>query len=281
MITDSQTNYLFLADTLPKEYPEFYSRFQKLLLTENINYSLLPGTKAVWAVDYMPVQIDENKFVQFVYKPDYLKEPEDIATISDTNAICQAIGIECIRSGLVIDGGNVLRGNDVVIMCDKVFKENISISKNALEKQLTDIFQVDKLVIIPTDPSDEIGHADGVVRFFDDNTVLINTYPGKSAKERSFQVNLKKSLTNARLNYIEIPCNPYGNAYVFEANGIYMNYLQMEGVIILPVFNIKEDEHAVKKFEEIFAGQTIKTIESNAVAKDGGILNCITWNIKK
>jgi agmatine deiminase len=246
MITDSQTNYLFLADTLPKEYPEFYSRFQKLLLTENINYSLLPGTKAVWAVDYMPVQIDENKFVQFVYKPDYLKEPEDIATISDTNAICQAIGIECIRSGLV-----------------------------------TDIFQGDKLVIIPTDPSDEIGHADGVVRFFDDNTVLINTYPGKSAKERSFQVNLKKSLTNARLNYIEIPCNPYGNAYVFEANGIYMNYLQMEGVIILPVFNIKEDEHAVKKFEEIFAGQTIKTIESNAVAKDGGILNCITWNIKK
>ena len=60
MITDSQTNLLYLADTLPKNYPIFYERFEKLLIENKINFKLLPNTKDVWAVDYMPIQIELN-----------------------------------------------------------------------------------------------------------------------------------------------------------------------------------------------------------------------------
>ncbi len=48
----------------------------------------------------------------------------------------------------------------------------------------------------------------------------------------------------------------------------------------MPVFNIKEEE-AVKFFEHNFSNLAIKTIECNEIAKQGGILNCITWNIKR
>ena len=34
---------------------------------------MLQGTKDIWAVDYMPVQIQDDEFVQFVYNPDYLQ----------------------------------------------------------------------------------------------------------------------------------------------------------------------------------------------------------------
>jgi len=47
MITDSQTNFLYLADTLPKNYPDFYNRFEKVLTDCNINFALLPKTKDV------------------------------------------------------------------------------------------------------------------------------------------------------------------------------------------------------------------------------------------
>ena len=44
---------------------------------------------------------------------------------------------------------------------------------------------------------------------------------------------------------------------------------------------MKEDEEAVKQLETIFAGQTIATIDCNEIANDGGVLNCISWNIQK
>ncbi len=51
MITDNQTNFLYLADTLPKKYFDFYKRFEKVLAHCNIKFALLPNTKYVWAVD--------------------------------------------------------------------------------------------------------------------------------------------------------------------------------------------------------------------------------------
>lgn len=144
-------------------------------------------------------------------------------------------------------------------------------------KQLQDILEVDRLIFIPADPKDFTGHADGMVRFLDDNTVLINDY---SREKSAFQRNFRVALDSAGLKCVEIPYNPYSNKNDDQANGIYMNYLQMEGVIIIPVFNIKEDEATVKSFEDNFSNLAIKTIECNQIADQGGILNCISWNIK-
>ncbi len=278
MITDAETNYLYLADSLPKKYPEFYNHFKKVLSESGINFSLLPGTKDIWAVDYMPIQIADNKFVQFDYNPDYLQNQTQQKTISNVDEICKAIGVETKRSDIKLDGGNVIKSNNMVIMCNKVFKENKHLKEKQLIKELKSLFQVEGLIFIPTDPSDEIGHADGMVRFIDDKTVLINDY---SNVDTGLQVSLKSVLNKAGFDGIEIPYNPYNNKTDFHANGIYMNFLQMENVLVIPTFNIKGDEIAVKFFEDKFSNYKIKTLESNEIANDGGILNCITWNIKK
>ena len=56
-------------------------------------FGLLPHTKDIWTVDYMPIQIATNKFVQFKYDPDYLQTPELRETISDVDAICKTINL--------------------------------------------------------------------------------------------------------------------------------------------------------------------------------------------
>jgi hypothetical protein len=63
MITDKETNFLYLADMLPKNYPIFFENFEKVLNSCNIPFSLIPDTKDIWAVDYMPIQIETGKFV--------------------------------------------------------------------------------------------------------------------------------------------------------------------------------------------------------------------------
>jgi agmatine deiminase len=239
-------------------------------------FQLLPDTKDIWAVDYMPIQVSLDKFVQFVYNPDYLQSKKWIKTISDVENICNYIKLNRIKSDIVLDGGNVTKTTDKVIMCDKIFIENPHYSRRQLADKLRELFEVDKLYFVPQQPKDFTGHADGMVRFLDNNTVIINDY---SKEKPEFQRAFKIALDNAGLDYIEIPYNPYDNKTNGQANGDYINFLQMQNTVIIPTFGIKEDEIAVRQFEQLFSGQQIATIDSNEVADNGGILNCITWNI--
>lgn len=277
MITDNETNFLYLADSLPKKYPVFFKRFKNVLDHCSINFQLLPKTKDVWAVDYMPIQIDQENFVQFVYNPDYLRETKKWSkTISDVDSICKAIGISPVKSNIVLDGGNVIRTSDKVILCDKVFSENPGINKKGLIKELQTLFRVDKLYFIPTQPFDFTGHADGMVRFYDSDTVLINDY---SKEDKDFQLRLRMALRNSGLKCIVVPYNPYNNKKDFYAHGVYINFLQMQKALVIPVFGVKEDDEIVKQFEQLFPGLELITVDGNDLAYDGGLFNCITWNI--
>lgn len=278
MIPDSKTNFLYLADTLPKKYPNFYSQFEKVLNQCNISFELLPQTKDVWAVDYMPIQIDKNKFVRFVYNPKYLQSKKYLKTISDVDTICEQIGIETIKSNIVLDGGNVTRTTDKVIMTDRIFADNPSYERKILIKELQEHFQVGKLFLVPEQPKDFTGHSDGMVRFIDEQTVIINDYQKEKEEfKRAFEI----AIHNTGLDYIKIPYNPYNNDNYNQANGDYINYLQMENIVIIPIFGIKEDKEIEKQFGQLFSGKTIATVDGNEIANDGGILNCITWNIFK
>jgi agmatine deiminase len=115
-----------------------------------------------------------------------------------------------------------------------------------------------------------------MVRFIDESTVVLNDYSQeKPGFRRAFEI----AIHNTGLDCITIPYNVYGNKNKDQANGCYVNYLQMENTVIIPTFGMKEDDQAIKQFESIFAGQSIATIDSNDIANEGGILNCITWNI--
>ena len=277
MIPDSQTNFLYLADTLEKKYPDFYARFVKTLTELKIPFDFLHGTKDVWAVDYMPVQITKDRFVQFVFNPDYLRDSiKWRKTISDVDSICVKLSLQPKKWKIVLDGGNVTRITDKAIMCDKIFSENRGYSERTLIDELKEIFEVDQLIFIPTHPIDFTGHADGMVRFYDKDTVLINDY---SREKPEFRRRFRLALHNAGLKYIEIPYNPYSNKTNMHANGEYINFLQMQQGIVLPVFGMKEDDVVLRLFEQLYAGVAIATVESNELAVDGGILNCITWNI--
>lgn len=276
MITDAQTNTLFLADSLPKLYPDFFKEFERVLGSCKIRVQLLPDTKDVWAVDYMPIQVETNKFIRFVYHPRYLRTKSGLKTISDVDAICNQIGIETIKSDIVLDGGNVIRATDKVIMTERVFKENPSFTKLELIRKLQTILQIDTLIFIPEQPYDFTGHADGLVRFLDDETLIINTF-GEGESKR-FVESFKSAISKTGLDYVCIPYNPYSNKGD-SAKGCYINYLQMHNTVIVPIFGIKEDDEVFKQFEKLFQGQTVATINGNEIAKKGGILNCITWNV--
>ncbi len=190
---------------------------------------------------------------------------------------CEAINVKPLKSSIRLDGGNVIKSNQVVIMCDKVFRENPGVNQKQLISQLKALFEVERIVFVPQDKNDFTGHADGMVRFLDERTVLIND---QSNEKPEIRAAFCMSLQIAGLEYIEIPyCPDYSSND--SAKGLYINYLQMKDVVIMPTFGIKEDEIAVRQFEEIFRELTVKTINCTEIAMQGGVLNCISWKIKK
>ncbi|MCF8449988.1 MAG: agmatine deiminase family protein [Taibaiella sp.] len=282
MITDQESNFLYLADSIKKgKYQDFSKRFENLLIDSNINYDWLIGTKDIWAVDFMPIQINENEYIQFEYKPDYLYTKAELNSISNVEEICERIGIKVKKSDLIIDGGNVVKAKNKVILCDKViFANQNKFSRKEIVRELHNLFQVEKIFFVPQDPSDIIGHADGMIRFIDDNHLIVNDYNWEhEAKNRQFVRAFYIALDNIGIEYETLPYNPYSNRSTYHANGIYINYLQMNNLIVLPSFGFVEDEIAKNKMSVLFPQYKIETIDSSIIALNGGVLNCITWNI--
>lgn len=279
MITDDQTNFLYLAESLKsKKYMYFLKRFEKVLIENAISYDFIKNTKDIWAVDFMPIQISKDIFVQFEYHPDYLFWFNLEHTKSNPRDIPEAIKYSTLNSSLKVDGGNVIKSKNKIIMCDKFLKENITYcnSQTKIIDELLKIYCVEELIIIPTHPDDFIGHADGMVRFIDDNNVVINDLSGDNFEYRNELISVLKK---HKLSYFEMPYHKPETKLNWDSRGIYVNYLQMNDIIFVPQFGFKEDEKALKFLSEIFPNSKIVSVLCNEIAREGGALNCISWNI--
>ena len=80
-------------------------------------------------------------------------------------------------------------------------------------------------------------------------------------------------LEKENLKYIEIPSTDS----MSNAIGLYINYLQFDDIIILPAFNIDNDKKVLEIFKDIFKEYKILQLDCTEIAKDGGVLNCISW----
>jgi len=279
MIIDCQTNFIFIADTLSSKYSGFAKEFVSKLEEAKISFGILPKTKDVWAVDYMPVQISEDKFIRFTYKPDYLTSSKKWrSTISDADLICDSIGIQTIKSDIIVDGGNISKWNDRVLMTTKVFSENKNIPELELIERLKNLLEINDLFFVPVEKGDWLGHVDGMARFIASDTVLINDF---SKEEQKDYIDFLGALHNSGLKWTTFPFDPYDNEDFDDAAGLYLNYLELEKHIVLPIFGKRTDNKAIEKSKELFPDKEIIAVKSNEPAKHNGIINCLTWNIKK
>jgi agmatine deiminase len=220
------------------------------------------------------VQISKNEFVRFTYDPDYLKPQKYCKTISDTDSICAELNINTIKSNLKVDGGNVVCSNKKVILCDKVFEENDHISEKEVIQKLEKSLRTDCIYFVPQEPGDIIGHADGMLRFVSDDLLLINDLSGQ---DKYYQRSFRMALKNAGFNYIELPYNPC--LKTDSATGLYINYLLIGNDIFIPQFGRKEDVIARRVLEDCFHNHSFHDVLCNELAMQGGVLNCISWNI--
>lgn len=266
---------VYVSELLKTNYPETCDRLIQILEKHHVKYGFLKGTKDIWCRDYMPVQTESGKLIQFRYDPSYLKgkkEYED--SRSDVKEVCRLNKIEAQDSDINLDGGNVLICDGRAIISNRIFQENPKRDREEIVNELGNLLECE-IIIIPAENDDMTGHADGMVRFVNRNTILGNNL---DAEYKYWREGMQKVIKEYDLKYINVPFfEPKDSKHPLSAIGIYVNYLEINNLIVLPIFGRDEDKQAIDIIQKAFPNKVIETIDYNDVALEGGLLNCTTW----
>ena len=202
-ITDDKTNKVFVSSWIDKPTGNLdLTEDDKHLLKDEILKTgqfcgLLYNTTDIWARDYMPIQLTDDLFLSYTYKPDYLnKYPTSVTnwqlhgvSTKDNNKTKVPFEGTVVQMPVILDGGNVIKavckGQPCMVMCNKVLKEN-NVSEATFRMWWNEWWKNNfmgtkmGLVLLPWEGMEKnpIGHADGMVRYIGEGRVLMANYYG-------------------------------------------------------------------------------------------------------
>ena len=168
---------MFYFSSLLKTNPKYSLSAENLFSAfsdSGEKFTLFDGAKDIWARDYMPVKTRSGKYISFRYEPSYLADDPQLRTDFKAD-IAPHFALPVTYSNINLDGGNVVfsPSKAKAVITDRVFSENSEYDKSTLLTELENLLETE-ISIIPSLESDTAGHADNMVRFLDNQTVLCN-----------------------------------------------------------------------------------------------------------
>ena len=301
MITDNLTNTVYFSSQLPEKCPILNAHITEALHKRGIPFSYLHGTKDIWCRDYMPIQIDEKFYVFYDYTPNYLQDkigqtlqtiPENVFNNESNNLLrllprsymtevhfdglrpipVKNMVYHSIRIDLVLDGGNIVKCGDKIVMTDKVIIENEDKSPEGVQWLLEEAFR-NKIIFLPWDRNEKYGHSDGIIHYLGDNRVLMTNY---SDFDKTFAKNYLRVLEK----HFDVVTLTYNVKRKHERSWAYINFLQVGNIVLVPQLGIPEDEQALEQISKALPDCEVVGIPALEAVRRGGALNCISWNIK-
>ena len=274
MIYDSDANTVYLSPWLDREFPDIFAGLTEILKEHNVACEIISGTNDLWCRDYMPIQIDDNRFVCYTYRPDYLmKRASDRRFITDSHNVCRGMGLDAKYTDIVIDGGNVVKAGKRIIMTEKVFAENTQYDRKSLVAELENLFECE-LLFLPWDRAEKYGPSDGIVKAISGDTVLMTNY-------RDFDRDMADEIERRLSAVFNVERLHYDCSTVDSRSWAYINFLTVGNLIVLPKLNTMYDEQALLQIEEYYPDCTIVQLDVTRSVAAGGGLNCITWCRKR
>lgn len=270
MIPDYGCNAVYFSEWLKKDYSDIYKGLVRILNKHNVAYDIIPNTKDVWCRDYMPLQLDKERYLCYEYKPDYLmKNANNRKYITDSLNVCRGMQLNIKKTPLIMDGGNVVKVGNKAIMTEKVFVDNPSMDEDMLKKQLEKQMECE-VVFIPWDRNEKYGHSDGIIKPISDNTILMTNYHDF---DREYTNEVVKRLSSK----FEIETLSYKVRKTAPESWAYINFLTVGKLIVLSALGKEEDEQALSQIKRYYSECLVEQLNISDLVKDGGGLNCVSW----
>lgn len=220
--------------------------------------------------------------------------------------VAEIAGVDRYRAPLVMEGGSIhADGEGTVLTTEECLLSpgrNPDLSREQIERHLRDYLNVDKVIWLARgiDPEETNGHVDDVACFVKPGVVLAAVTDDEDDwRYGLLQDNLRRlrEATDAKGRALEVHTLPMPAIMEIteeEAWGVdaaegsmprragdktaasYLNFLIVNGGVVLPVFDDPNDAVAKATLERAFPGRMVVTVPGREIVLGGGNVHCIT-----
>lgn len=269
---------------------------------EKIVFHFQP-TNDVWARDCGPIfiQRDQNGEEEFAITDwEYNAWGGKYPPFDDDNRLpayfAEKYVLQRFEAGMVLEGGSIeVNGNGVLLTTESVLlnkNRNPNLSKKQIEKRLKDFLGVTHIIWLKRGLAgdDTDGHIDDLARFLDPGTILAMTVDDPAdVNYRALQENmdiLKQARDKKRNKFsietISLPQTRIEGTTVDGSEHVpasYANFYIANGVVLVPTYDVMQDEEALQLFREYFPDREVIGIPCSDLVWGQGSIHCITQQL--
>ena len=268
---------------------DFVKKTESLLCEEGIKDDAIEflglTVLDIWIRDYFScANIDMGEKVgvlKAVYSPNY----NQLASIDDAAGqyLAQIFFEKVVNIPLKLDGGNVICNSEYIFISEKLYTENLGVSKKEIDEFFKENFE-QKLVILPTEVLDVVGHTDCILRFLDDKTIALPIYDSEYRIDNRYVMDIKRILSEKLgldYKFVFLPSyldDQINEDNIFSARGLFLNYFRFEDHIIFPKFTDLDyyQNRIIEIMKRYIPDIKIHFSSCDDIAFYGGCFSCIT-----
>ena len=95
-----------------------------------------------------------------------------------------------------------------------------------------------------------------------------------------FDADMARRFLNILETHVEVIPLTFNVKQRHERSWAYINYLQLENLVLVPQLGIPEDEQALEQIKKVLPKYKVYGVPALEAVRKGGALNCISWNVK-
>ena len=247
-----------------------------------------------WMRDIAPIFYKEDeklKSISFEFNG-YGKYPDYLNDNKISKFISNYLNIPTKISDLVIEGGAITYDDKKNLFSTKnvIFNKNRKQKHNSeyIIKELKLLFDLNYIFLFENGlmEDDTDGHVDNLLCPIGKNKYLIATTHKLDPNYEILEKNKSDIIkffqdTNQSIDLIEVPLPTRKKINNKNIISSYINFYFSKNKIILPKFNVKEDNEVKLTFEKLFPNREIIMLETENINYGGGNIHCITMNVPK
>ncbi len=291
-LTKGQRVNINVSDDAMKDFAISHLQTANVDLNQ-INFFFHP-TNDAWCRDHGPAFLINPKadikkvIVDWGYNAWGNKYPPFELDDEIPTRIGTALGVPVFYPGIVMEGGSVdFNGSGTLITSTACLlnpNRNPHLNRDQIENYLCNYYGVQQILWVDEGivGDDTDGHIDDTVRFVNQDTVLAVIEPNKKDENHALlehnlkQIKSMRLLNDKQLNIVELPMP---DPLFYEGQRLpcsYANFLIANHSVIVPVFNSKKDDQALRIIQECFPTRNVVGIDSSDIIWGLGSFHCLS-----
>jgi len=258
-----------------------------------VHFHFIPHND-IWIRDFGPIFVnneEEIKIIKFGFNAWGGKFPPYELDNKVPYEIAKILKCEIEEVPLVLEGGALEFNGDQLLLSTKSCllgkTRNPNKTERSIKSKLLKSMSLSEIYLFEGgllgDHTD--GHVDNIIRFIDGNTLMIASADEGDAQYEFCQcLNSEVKVLQSRLKdlnvvHLDLPKSLSLNGEILSRS--YLNFIFLNGAIVVPTFNESSDQKALNQFKVLFPDHDIHGYDCRDLVVEGGGLHCMTCHQPK